>query len=237
MPAAYDRARPSPLERRLANSQLDLVINALVLIRKAQSAVDAAVHLPSADRAQLDDQLEAVRTDLGILIGAVAGAVPGAGALAGRREVKMAAGVVEFLARQGAAQLGAVAGVADALRGADSRTLSRRIAEHLAEVGVAGREDLARAVASDPQSPQFQEALERALGSGRAEWYGPGSYGVPRGELEEAAERTTGDDAEEAPADRGGDLDSAITVLESSLAALSSSLGAESPNGSDADDA
>jgi hypothetical protein len=213
------------LERILGSSQLDLVINALVLIRKAQSAVDAAVHLPTADRAQIDDQLEAVRTDLGNLIGAVAGAVPGAGTLAGRREVKMAAGVVEFLARQGAAQLGAVAGVADALRGADSRTLAKRIEQHLAEVGVASRDDLAHAIESDPESPQFQEALERALGSGRAEWYGPGSYGVPRAGLEEAAERPSPAEVEEATPEQKQDLDDAITELEASLAALSSSLG------------
>jgi hypothetical protein len=223
------------LERILGNSQLDLVINALVLIRKAQSAVDAAVHLPTADRAQLDEQLEAVRADLGNLVGAVAGAVPGAGALAQRREVKMAAGVVEFLARQGAAQLGAVAGVADALLGADSRTLSKRIEEHLAEVGVASREDLARAIDSDPTSPQFQEALERALGSGRAEWYGPGSYGVPRAGLEQAAERPGPEEADESTPEEKQDLDAAITELEASLAALSSSLGdGEDPSRADA---
>jgi hypothetical protein len=222
------------LERILGNSQLDLVINALVLIRKAQSAVDAAVHLPTADRARLDEQLEAVRADLGNLIGAVAGAVPGAGTIAGRREVKMAAGVVEFLARQGAAQLGAVAGVADALRGADSRTLSRRIEEHLTEVGVASRDELARAIESDPQSPQFQEALERALGSGRAEWYGPGSYGVPRGELEDLADRGTGEETGAPSARREPELDTAIAELEASLATLSSSLGEDEGDGESA---
>jgi hypothetical protein len=142
----------------------------------------------------------------------------------------MAAGVIEFLARQGAAQLGAVAGVADALRGADSRTLSKRISEHLAEVGVASREDLASAIGSDGASPHFQEALERALGSGRAEWYGPGSYGVPRGDLEEAAERGGLQDAPDATPQQRVDLDSAITELEASLAALSSSLGEDGAN-------
>lgn len=211
-------------------NQLDLVISSLVLIRKASSAIDTALNLPAADRAQLEGNLEAVRTDLGNLMGAV----PGASALGTRPELKMAAGVVEFVARHGASQLGVVAGVADTLRsGGDSRTLAQKIERHLDEVGVASREDLARALGLDPGAAKLQEAIERALGSGRAEWYGPGLYGVPRGELEGLVERTP--DALEAGGGANGgdglgigvgprDIGGAVARLESSLKGLGAAL-------------
>lgn len=207
-------------------SQLDLIISSLVLIRKASSAIDSALGLPAADRAQLDESLDAVRHDLGQVITQVGSAIPGAGALSRRPEVRTAAGIIEFVARQGAAQLGAVAGVADTLRmGGDSRSLAQRIEKHLAEVGVASREDLALALGHEPGSARFQEALERALGSGRAEWYGPDVYGVPRGQLEELAE-TKGEPATGAE-DAGPeqpDLRAAVGELETSLEELGTAL-------------
>lgn len=228
-----------------ARSQIDLLIHALVLVRKASSAVEAAVGLPATDRAELEEQLEAVRQDLGQVVHQLSGAVPGGSALAKRPEVKATAGVVEFLARQGATQLGAVAGMADALRqGTSSRALAQRIERRLAEVGVASREDLADALGVEPDSVQLQEAIERALGSGRAEWYGPGVYGVPRGELEELGDRPpmatsgepTGLDApeeetEEEPTGREH-LQTAVSALEHSLGGLATALrssGAERP--------
>lgn len=229
-------------------SQIDLLISALVLIRKASGAIDAALGLPAADRAQLEDRLEAVRHDLGRLMTQLGGAVPGASAIGRRPEFKVVAGVVEFVARQGAAQLGAVASVADTLRqGDDSRALAQRIERHLAETGVASRDELAEALAIEPGSPRLQEALERALGTGRAEWYAPDVYGVPRSRLEdmageEAAASPAATSAEpEAEAGVGGateedesregedgkpaDLGGAVSELESSLAALGTALG------------
>lgn len=212
-----------------ARNQLDLVINALIVIRKASSAIDAALGLPAADRARLEENLDAVRQDLNRVIGQIGGAIPGAGALARRPEVKMAAGMVEFVARQSAAQLGVVAGAADALRlGGDSRTLSDAIARHLREVGVASREDIATAVGVDPKSPRMQEALERALGSGKAEWYAPNVYGVPRRDLEDLAAREESAEpapvAGEATEPEQRDLGVAVGDLESSLEGLGRAL-------------
>ena len=225
-----------------ARSQIDLLIHALVLARKASSAVEAAVGLPATDRAELEEQLEAVRHDLGQVVHQLGGAVPGGSALAKRPEVKAAAGVVEFIARQGASQLGTVAGMADALRqGTSSRALAQRIERRLAEVGVASREDLAEALGIDVDSIQLQEAIERALGSGGAEWYGPGVYGVPRGQLEELGDRPAmaGEEsfaagepaAEEEPTGREH-LQTAVSALEHSLSGLATALrssGAELP--------
>jgi hypothetical protein len=208
-------------------SQLDLLISSLVLIRRASSALDAALGLPASDRAQLEAQVEQVRDDLGRVVTQLGGSIPGASSLAKRPEVKMAAGIVEFLARQGAAQLGAVAGVADTLRaGGDSRSLAQRIERHLVAVGVASREDLAGELGIEPDSPRLQEALERALGSGRAEWYGPGLYGIPRHRLEEiAAEQAPPNEAEAAdPLPAADDLQSAVSELESSVDALGTAL-------------
>ena len=206
--------------------QLDLLISSLVLVRKASSALDAALGLPARDRAQLESQVEQVRDDLSRVVTQLGASIPGASGLSRRPEVKMAAGVVEFLARQGAAQLGAVAGVADTLRsGGDSRTLAQRIERHIAEVGVASREDLARELALDEDSPRLQEALERALGSGRAEWYGPGLYGIPRNRLEKLAEETPEDPGAGAPGATDDSLQSAVSELESSLDALGSAIG------------
>lgn len=226
-----------------ARSQIDLLIHALVLVRKASSAVEAAVGLPAADRAELEEQLEAVRHDLGQVVQQLGGAIPGGSALAKRPEVRATAGVVEFLARQGASQLGAVAGVADALRqGTSSRALAQRIEHHLAEVGVASREDLAEILGVEPDSIQLQEAIERALGSGRAEWYGPGVYGVPRTQLEELGARPpddvgsgeapeAADPGEEGPTGREH-LQTAVGALEQSLGGLATALrssGSERP--------
>lgn len=209
-------------------NQLDLVIGALVLIRRASSAIDTALGLPAQDRAQLESNLEQVRNDLTDLMSEIGGSIPGAAALSTRPEVKMAAGVVEFFARHSASQLGAVAGVADTLRsGGDSRVLSQRIERHLNEVGVASREDLAELLGLEPNSAKLQESIERTLGCGRAEWYGPDLYGVPRIELEDLAERTpdaaTG--AQEAEPAAGKDIGSAVSRLESSLQSLGSALG------------
>jgi hypothetical protein len=228
-----------------ARSQLDLLIHALVLVRKASSAVEAAVGLPATDRAELEEQLEAVRHDLSQVVRQLGGAIPGGSTLAKRPEVKAAAGVVEFLARQGATQLGAVAGVADALRqGTTSRALAQRIERRLAEVGVASREDLAEALGVEPESIELQEAIERALGSGRAEWYGPGVYGVPRSQLEElgahpplaagASEAEVAAEPDEGEEPTGFDhLQAAVSSLEHSLGGLATALrssGADRPD-------
>jgi len=206
-------------------SQLDLLINALVLTRKASNAVDTALGLPASDRAQLDENLDKVRSDLGRLLNQVGAAIPGAGVLGRRPEVRTAAGVVEFLARQGAAQLGAVASVADTLRsGGDSRTLAQKIHRQLSENGVASREELAQTLGLEPRSPQFQEALERALGSGLAEWYAPNVFGIPRRELENLADSQPPPDADAEPMPAQQDLRAAVTELEGSLADLSASL-------------
>jgi hypothetical protein len=223
-------------------SQIDLLITALVLVRKASSAIDTALGLPAADRVQLEDSLDAVRHDLGRLVSQLGNAVPGASAIGRRPEFKAAAGVVEFVARQGAAQLGAVASVADTLRqGEDSRALAQRIERHLADVGVASRAELAEALAVEPDSARLREALERALGTGRAEWYAPDVYGVPRSRLEdlagEAPPTPSEADSEAAaqPADaaegeagtgddRPGGLDRAVDELEGSLAGLGAAM-------------
>ncbi len=210
-------------------TQLDLLITALALTRKASNAVDTALGLPASDRAQLDENLDRVRNDLGRLVNQVAAAIPGAGALGRRPEVRTAAGIVEFLARQGAAQLGAVASVADTLRtGGDSRSLAQKIHGRLAEDGVASREELADGLGMEARSPQFQEALERALGSGLAEWYAPNVYGIPRRDLEDMAETNAPEAAIDAPTD-ARDLRAAVTELEGSLADLSASLQASEP--------
>jgi hypothetical protein len=214
----------------LANrSQLDLIISSLVLIRKASSAIDAALNMPAADRAELEGNLDAVRGDLNGVVKQLGGSIPGAAVLGRRPEVKAAAGIVDFLARQGAVQLGAVAGLADTVRqGGDSRGMAQKIERHLAAEGVASRDDLAVALGVEVESTRFQEALERALGSGMAEWYGPGLYGVPRNQLEELAsdesEVELEDDAAEAEAGDSGGLHTAVASLEGSLSALGSAL-------------
>ncbi len=226
-----------------SHSQLDLVIKGLVLVRKASSAVEVALGLPRPDRDQLDAQVDAVRRDLGRVVTQVGAAIPGAGVLGRRPEVKMAAGIVEFIARQGANQLGAVAGAADTLRtGNDSRSLAQRIERYVAEVGVASRADLAEMLGVDQGSTELQEAIERALGSGRAEWYGPGVYGLPRGQLEAlgsrpasatpesseraAPEESASEHSDEASSEPGSvpQLQAAVSSLEGSLRALGSAL-------------
>jgi len=166
----------------------------------------------------------------------------------------MAAGIVEFIARQGATQLGAVAGVADTLRtGSDSRSLAQQIERYVAEVGVASRADLAEVLGVDQSSAELQEAIERALGSGRAEWYGPGVYGLPRGQLEALGRRSTattsespeptapyGSEAElsdEAESEPGSvpQLQAAVRSLEGSLRALGTALHGAGAERSDSD--
>lgn len=222
-----------------SHSQLDLVIKGLVLVRKASSAVEVALGLPRPDRDQLDAQVDAVRRDLGRVVTQLSAAIPGAGALGRRPEVKMAAGIVEFIARHGATQLGAVAGMADTLRtGTDSRSLAQRIERYVAEVGVASRAELAETLSVDEGSTEMQEAIERALGSGRAEWYGPGVYGLPRAQLEALGGRSTSaspessdqtapkgsepEPSEEATSEPGSapQLQAAVSSLQSSLRAL-----------------
>jgi hypothetical protein len=95
----------------------------------------------------------------------------------------------------------------------------------------------------DPRSPDFQDALERTLGTSRAEWYGSGTYGLPREELEamiskarEASERSAeGRDAEPAedeapPAVRPG-LGPAIDELSTSLEDLQGAVWARTEPG------
>jgi hypothetical protein len=181
----------------VASSNLDLAINALVLIRNAQRAIDAALRLPADDRAAVAEQVEAVRRSVGEVAASLAGTIPGAQSLAGagqvaagglaqRPEFRALTGMVSFFARQGSEALGAVAGIAGSMGGGRDRSLalSERISSRLEEVGVGTREDLARELGVDSRSPDFQDALERTLGTGRAEWYGSGTYGLPRDELE-----------------------------------------------------
>ena len=238
----------------VASSNLDLAINALVLIRNAQRAIDTALRLPAEDRAAVAEQIEAVRKSAGQVAASLAATIPGAQSLAGagqvvggglaqRPEFRALTGMVSFFAKQGSEALGAVAGVAGSLGGRDrSLALSERISKRLAEVGVATREDLARELGSDPRSADFQDALERTLGTGRAEWYGSGTYGLPRDELEAmiAAARQTADEstapAEERVApDPSAPLDSAIEELNSSLDVLSGAVSARIPGAEDAD--
>lgn len=234
----------------LASSNLDLAINALVLIRNAQRAIDTALRLPAEDRAAVADQVEAVRRSVGQVAASLAGTIPGAQSLAGagqvaagglsqRPEFRVVTGMVSYFARQGSEALGAVAGVAGSLGGGRDRSLalSERISKRLAEVGVATREDLARELDVDPRSGDFQEALERTLGTGRAEWYGAGTYGLPRDELEamiskarKASEGAPAAERPEAPAEPDAAatpaLGSAIDELNSSLDMLSGAVSA-----------
>lgn len=195
-------------------SNLDLAINALVLIRNAQRAIDAALRLPAEDREALADQIDVVRRSTGQVAASLAGTIPGAqsiagasqavgGGLAHRPEFRALTGMVSFFARQGSEALGAVAGVAGSLggRGDRSLALSERITKRLGEVGVATREDLARELRVDPGDGDFQDALERTLGTGRAEWYGSGTYGLPRSDLEAMIARARQE--EQAAADAG----------------------------------
>lgn len=241
----------------MASSNLDLAINALVLIRNAQRAIDAALRLPADDRAAIADQVDAVRRSTGKVAASLAATIPGAQSLAGasqvvgggiaqRPEFRALTGMVSFFAKQGSEALGAVAGVAGSLGGGRERSLalSERISKRLAEVGVATREDLARELDVDPRSGDFQDALERTLGTGRAEWYGSGTYGLPRAELETMISRAREAGAEAEPATSGepadgperaasatAPLDSAIDELSSSLERLSGAVSARSEPG------
>jgi hypothetical protein len=171
----------------------------------------------------------------------LAATIPGAQSLAGagqvvgdglaqRPEFRALTGMVGFFARQGSEALGAVAGVAGTLGGRDrSLALSQRITKRLTEVGVATRDDLARELDVDPRSGDFQDALERTLGTGRAEWYGSGTYGLPRGELEtmisKAREATEADVApQEAEPEGSAPEHGAVAPLGSVIDELSSSL-------------
>ena len=237
----------------MASSNLDLAINALVLIRNAQRAIDTALRLPAEDRAAVAEQVDAVRRSTGKVAASLAATIPGAQSLAGagqivgeglaqRPEFRRLTGMVGFFARHGSEALEAVAGVAGSLGGGRDRSLgiSERIAKRLAEVGVATKEDLASELGMDPRAPEFQDALERTLGTGRAEWYGSGTYGLPRGELQSMISRARDEaeaqaavvetDASDEPAPVSESLDSAIDELNSSLDRLS---GAVSARGGD----
>ena len=196
-----------------------------------------------------------MRRSAGQVAGSLATTIPGAQSLAGagqvaagglaqRPEFRALTGMVSFFARQGSEALGAVAGVAGSLGGGRDRSLalSERISKRLAEVGVATREDLGRELGVDPRSADFQEALERTLGTGRAEWYGAGTYGLPRDELEAmiskarkasegtpAAEPSEVPDGPEAPSIPA--LGSAIDELNSSLDKLEGAVSSRAPDG------
>jgi hypothetical protein len=197
----------------MAASNLDHAIGALALIRNAQRAVDAALRLPTEDRAALADQIDAVRRSSGDVASALASSVPGGqslasagqalgGGLASRPELRALGGLVSYFANQGSQALGAVAGAAASVGGErdQSLVLSERIAQRLGEVGVATRVDLARALDVDPRSAEFRDALERTLGTGHAEWYGSGTYGLPRAQLEMMIARAREVADEEPPA-------------------------------------
>jgi hypothetical protein len=244
------------------SSNLDLAINALVLIRNAQRAIDMALRLPAEDRAAITDQVDAVRRSTGKVAASLAATIPGAQSLAGagqvvggglaqRPEFRAMTEMVGFFARQGSEALGAIAGIAGSLgSGRDSSlAMSDRIAKRLAEVGVATRDDLARELEVDQRSQEFQDALERTLGTGRAEWYGSGTYGLPRGELQAMISRAKQEAEEHAvPADASepgepqpplaASLDTAIDELNSSLDRLSGAVSARSggENGAAEDD-
>lgn len=185
-----------------ASSNLDYAISALGLIRNAQRAIDAALRLPTEDRAAVTEQIEAVRRSAGDVTSALAATVPGGqslasagqalgGELATRPELRALGGVVSFFAGQGSQALDAVAGAAASFAGEPDRSLalSERITNRLAEVGVATRQELARELEVDPRSDEFRDALERTLGTGHAEWYGSATYGLPRARLEEMIAR------------------------------------------------
>ena len=205
------------------SSSFDQTVSALVVIRDAQRAIDTALRLPADDRAALADQIAAVREGVGEVASALATTVPGAqslldagqslgGNLATRPELRALGGLVGFFAGQGAHALGLVAGAAGSLGAERDRSLdlSERITARLAEVGVATRTDLARQLDVDPRSAEFRDALERTLGTGHAEWYGSGTYGLPRPQLEELISRArSAGAAEDAPAPPTGEAPSA----------------------------
>jgi hypothetical protein len=157
-----------------------------------------------------------VRRSVGQVAASLAGTIPGAQSLAGagqvaagglaqRAEFRALTGMVSFFARQVSEALGAVAGIAGSMGSGRDRSLalSERIVGRLEEVGVATREDLARELGVDSRSPDLQDAVERTLGTGRAEWYGSGTYGLRRAELEamissarEASERAAEEPSE-----------------------------------------
>jgi hypothetical protein len=238
-----------------SSSNLDHVITALGLIRAAQRVTDAALRLPTDDRAAVVEQIAEVRESVGDVAASLVAAVPGAQPLAGaghslgegfaaRPELRALGGMVSFFAGQGSQALGAVAGAAASI-GTErdpSLALSERIAERLAAVGVASRTDLARDLDVDPRSDEFRDALERTLGTGHAEWYGSGTYGLPRARLEamigQAREVTDEQAPDSAPAaDPQGasaqDLGSAVAELRSSVdtlwAAVAQRSGAQTP--------
>ena len=230
-----------------SSSNLDLAINALALIRTGQHAIDAALRLPSGDRAAVAEQVEAVRRSVDEVASSLPAAVPGGqslvsagqalgGGLASRPELRAVGAMVSFFADQGSHALGALSGAAAALGGERDRSLalSERITDRLAEVGVATRRELARELDMDPDSAEFRDALERTLGTGHAEWYGSGTYGLPRDRLQTmiARARAVSDDAtieddaspapgpSEAPRAASDSLGAAVGELRSSVDAL-----------------
>lgn len=197
-----------------ASSNLDHAVNALVLIRDAQRTVEAALRLPREDRAAVAEQIEAVRHSTAEVATSLAANVPGGdslvraghalGGVASRPELRALGGLVSFFADRGSEALGLVAGAAAQVghERDPSLDLSERITNRLGEVGVTTRSALARDLAVDSRSAEFRDALERTLGTGHAEWYGSGTYGLPRPQLEAliAQARTVSEEAEEAEA-------------------------------------
>lgn len=222
----------------MASSNLDYAIDALSLIRRAQRATEAALRLPSSDRRELAGQIEAVRRNVDAVAGDLAGSVPGGEALlsaghglAGRPEVRALGGVVGFFAGQGSQALDAVAGAAGSIGSEPDRSLelSERIRIRLVEVGVAKRDDLGRSLEVDPSSAEFRDALERTLGTGLAEWYGSGTYGLPHAELEAMLARASAEDESAVAADEGvatasepvaGSLGATVEELRGSIDSL-----------------
>lgn len=241
----------------MTSSNLDLAINALALIRTAQHAIDGALRLPSSDRAAVAEQVEAVRHGVDAVASSLPAAVPGGqslveagqaigGGLASRPELRAVGTMISFFADQGSQALGAISGAAASLGGERDRSLalSERITERLAEVGVATRQELARELEVDPDSADFRDALERTLGTGHAEWYGSGTYGLPRARLEllmERARAVSGDEVieeAEAPAPDAAalapppeGLDAAVKDLRTSIDALRAAVADQAGGG------
>ena len=237
-------------------TNLDLAINALVLIRNAQRAIDAALRLPAEDRAAVAEQVESVRKSAGQVAGSLAATIPGAQSLAGagqvvgeglaqRTEFRALTGMVASShARARRPSAPSPASPRRSAAGATAPSRCRRGSRSGSKSGVATREDLARELAVDPRSPEFQDALERTLGTGRAEWYGSGTYGLPHGELEAMISRAreasakadeapdAADDAPQAEHPPIAPLGNAIDELNSSLDELSDAVASTSTSAS-----
>jgi hypothetical protein len=105
--------------------------------------------------------------------------------------------------------------------------LEREIVEHLAQEGLADKDELALAVGSDEfRAPDFQAALERTLTTGSIEWIRPSTYGLPVERLATLAPPDADDD-EDPASSPGVELSKADPPsLSASLRALGASLHA-----------